>query len=55
MRTKQEYIDSIGRLKAEVYAFGSRVTGLYEHPCFRPAMRRSSGSWRCRGSPKRSS
>jgi 4-hydroxybutyryl-CoA dehydratase/vinylacetyl-CoA-Delta-isomerase len=38
MRTKQDYLDSIGRLNTELYAFGSRVTGLYEHPCFRPAM-----------------
>lgn len=38
MRTKQDYLESIERRNAEVYAYGSRVTGLYDHPCFRPAM-----------------
>ena len=38
MKTRQDYIDSISRLNTELYAFGGRVTDLYEHPCFRPAM-----------------
>ena len=38
LKTKEDYIDSIGRLDTELYAFGSRVTNLYDHPCFKPAM-----------------
>jgi len=38
LRTKQDYLDSIGRLDTELYAYGSRVTDMYDHPCFKPAM-----------------
>jgi aromatic ring hydroxylase len=38
LRTKQDYLDSIGRLDTELCAFGSWVTDLNDNPCFRPAM-----------------
>lgn len=38
LRTKQEYIDSIRNLNTELYAYGERVSDLWEHPCFKPAM-----------------
>ena len=38
LRTRQDYLDSIGQLDTTLYAFGSRVTDLYDYPCVRPAM-----------------
>ena len=36
--TKQDYLDSIGRLNTELYAFDSRVAGLYDQAYFKPVM-----------------
>lgn len=38
LRTRQDYLDSIGQLDTALYAFGSQVTDLYDYPCVRPAM-----------------
>jgi 4-hydroxybutyryl-CoA dehydratase/vinylacetyl-CoA-Delta-isomerase len=38
LRTRPDYLDSIGQLDTTLCAFGSRVSDLYGHPCAKPAM-----------------
>ncbi|GAI41291.1 unnamed protein product, partial [marine sediment metagenome] len=38
MKTKEEYIASLRKLKLEVYMFGERVNNVVDHPIIRPSM-----------------
>src|SRR4030043_439533 len=38
MKTKQEYIESLKKLKLEVYMFGQRVGNVVDHPVIRPSV-----------------
>jgi 4-hydroxybutyryl-CoA dehydratase/vinylacetyl-CoA-Delta-isomerase len=38
MKTKDEYIDSLRKLKLEVYMFGERVENVVDHPIIRPSV-----------------
>ncbi len=38
MRTAQEYIDSMRKMRFELYMFGERIADHVEHPIIRPAM-----------------
>jgi len=38
MKTAQEYIDSMRRMRFQLYMFGEKVTDHVDHPMIRPAM-----------------
>ena len=38
MKTPTEYIESIGKMKHEVYMFGKRVTNVVDNPIIRPSL-----------------
>ncbi len=38
MKTREEYIDSLRKLKPEVYMFGKRVENVVDHPIIKPSM-----------------
>lgn len=38
MKTGQDYIESLRKMKTQVYAFGQKVENLVDHPCFRPTI-----------------
>lgn len=38
MKTKQEYIESLRKMKFELYMFGEKITNLVDNPIIRPTM-----------------
>ncbi|MDD4860414.1 MAG: 4-hydroxyphenylacetate 3-hydroxylase family protein [Dehalococcoidales bacterium] len=38
MKTKQQYIDSMRKVKPELYMFGEKITDRVDHPIIRPTM-----------------